>query len=276
MMKRMRNKDLASLMCAMVVIGIMVTTGFSATLYETGFEDSETPGFAVGGWLGYSTPGASPYDGWTHGIPAWDAVSSGTRIGVTSGTYGAPFTGGQFAYQYGAKRGTTKVFNTDSGVGNAQVSVEVYMMMLNTDVSPLTPYSQFGLMTPGTDNSRDVCIRMGENNNNLHVNNGAGLIEADINITFGVWYHFGIAVDYVADTLQLYAKIVSAGDTSDLTSADVVTFGGSDTLAYAGAGNYAGKFYMFLSSDGANMKYDDIRITDENLIPKKGTVIVVQ
>ncbi len=240
-----------------LTVGLLVSsTAMATVLYETGFEASE--GFNNGGWIGYSTA-----MDWVKGIPAWGCKEP---AGVKSDN---PFSGSQYALLSNYKRGNIKTFNTDPNVGNATVWLEVYMKMGNIGQTN-TPYGDVGLFLPGTTNL-DAVIHMPEYLNRIEVriNNNWGtgnVFTADVKYTPDKWWHFVMEVNYVADTIRLYGKEITAGDTSPLTPADLLTFNGSDVITNAVQGDYAGDFYMFLSGVGADLSVDNVRITDNNLI----------
>ena len=83
-------------------------------------------------------------------------------------------------------------------------------------------------------------------------------------------------VDYVASTIKLYGKSVSVGDTTALTTKDLIIFGGNDIITNAVQGTYAGDIFMYLGGPGADGGIDNIRITEYNLIRKIGTLMVVK
>ena len=251
------------LVCVMVCGLLATSTTMANILYSTGFEASE--GFANGGWIGYNTA-----MDWGKGIPSWGCKEP---AGVKSD---APFSGDQYALMSNYKRGNTKTFNTDPTVGNETVWVEAYMKMGNLEQTN-TPYFDFGLFIPETT-TLDVVIHMPEYLNRIaiRINDSWGtgnVFDADIKYTPDEWWHFVMEVDYVADTVKLYGKAVSPGDTSPLTTDDLITFGGNSVIPNAVQGNYAGDLYFFLSGVGADASIDGIKVADSSLIvPEPATI----
>jgi len=209
----------------------------AATIYEETFE-SYTPGVwadATGTNGGWRLNGA---------VDGGDVVGSPVFAGSQAGL---------FDDTSALSANIWNRFNTgDDAVATDPVWVEAFV---NYDSNGS---GSWGLRVPQTGNIASSRLQVGfipndADESQLFVS-GAALATTFSNLTIadGDWLHFVVEIDFngAASTAKVYARTKSAGDTSPLSTSDLLTLGSSDSVTFSWNGSQLDALMFFKSSAG--------------------------